>query len=261
MSFLSDALGFEAFHAKDLWNGIKRDPKRLVLGVDPLSTKVWNGILGRKDAPLVDQLGGAYGGHTISAFGNNDGGVYKRAREAGVDTGAGEKMQDIAHVVASIYGANGLYGAAGGSTGSGVTGPWQTGQGLLSNGAPASGGDLGIFSNGGVNGLQGVGGGNSGLLASQGGISGGAGIGSATPAASSMGTQDYLQIAQQLGGKQQPQQQQAPVQQAPPATQSEAFRQLIAQQARAQALRRKLNRTPQETEELRQLTQGLLSNA
>lgn len=255
MSFFGDALGFEAFHAGDLWDRLKKDPKRIVLGVDPLSTKAWNGILGRKDEPLVDQLGGAYGGHTISAFGNNDGGVYKRAREAGIDTGAGEKMQDAAHVIASIYGANGLYGATGGTTGSGVTGPWQTAQGLLSKGAPSQ--DLGIFSNNGDGGMSQVGGGNAGVLAQQGGIGGGAGYGAASP--SSLGIQDYMKMAQGMGGQQQGQQQPAP--QAPPAEQSDAFRQLLARQARAQMLRRKLNRTPQENQELRDLTQGLLSNA
>lgn len=207
MSFLGDALGFEKFHAGDLWDRIKKDPKRLVLGVDPLSTKVWNKVLGKKDEPLVDQLGGAYGGHTISAFGNNDGGVYKRAREAGIDTGAGEKMQDFAHMLASIYGGNGLYGASGGSAGSGVTGPLQTAQGLMGGG---SGNGLGYFSNGGKAGLQGMGGGNAGQLAATHGIGGGAGMGAAGSAGSGgflsqlqQNPQQYLQMMQ--GGQQQQQ--------------------------------------------------------
>lgn len=258
MSFLSDELGFESFVGKDFFRGLSKDPKRIFLGVDPLSTKAWNGILGRKDAPLVDQLGGAYGGHTISAFGKNDGGVYARARDAGIDTGAGEKMQDAAHVIASIYGANGLYGATGGTTGSGVTGPWETGKGLLGSSSSAPANDLGIFSNNGVGGMSQVGGGNAGVLAQQGGIGGGAGYGAASP--SSLGIQDYMKMAQGMGGQQQ-QGQQQPAPQAPPAEQSDAFRQLLARQARAQMLRRKLNRTPQENQELRDLTQGLLSNA
>lgn len=125
MSFLGNALGFEAFHTKDLWKGIKKDPKRLILGVDPWSTKVWNKVLGKKDEPLVDQLGGAYGGHTISAFGNNEGGVYKRAEDAGIDTGAGKNMQDIAHVVAAAYGANGLMNIGGGGQGGQTQGGMQ----------------------------------------------------------------------------------------------------------------------------------------
>lgn len=118
MSFLGDTLGFENFHLKDLWKGIKKDPKRLVLGVDPMSTKVWNKALNRDDEPLVDQMGGAYGGHTLSAFGNNDGGVYKRAEDAGINTGPGKKMQDLAHVVAALYGGKGLsdIGGSGGSS-------------------------------------------------------------------------------------------------------------------------------------------------
>lgn len=209
MSFLSSDLGFEAFVGKDFLKGLSKDPKRAFLGVDPLSTKAWNAVLGRKDEPLVDQLGGAYGGHTISAFGNNDGGVYKRARDAGIDTGAGEKMQDAAHIVASIYGANGLYGAAGGNAGSGVSGPWQTAKGFM--GSPNQG--LGYFSNGGQGGLQGLGGGNAGALANSGGIGGGAGMGAAGSAAGpaqlglSGNWQQYMKAAQGMPGMGQQQQQ------------------------------------------------------
>lgn len=103
MSFVKDALSFELFHGKDLWKRLRKDPKRLLLGVDPWSTKVWNKVLGRNDEPLVDQMGGAYGGHTFSAFGNKDGGVYERARAAGVPTGPGGKMQDLAHIIAALY--------------------------------------------------------------------------------------------------------------------------------------------------------------
>lgn len=120
MSQLSDILGFESFHTKDLLNGIKKDPKRLILGVDPYSTKAWNKVLGKNDQPLVDQMGGAYGGHAISAFGNNEGGVYKRAQDAGIDTEAGAGMQDLAHAVSAIfagqYGAGQLGGGASGGT-------------------------------------------------------------------------------------------------------------------------------------------------
>jgi hypothetical protein len=133
LSFLGDALSFESFHAKDLWDRIKKDPKRLVLGVDPLSTKAWNAVLGRKDEPLVDQLGGAYGGHTISAFGNNDGGVYARAEAAGVPTSAGKDMQNAAHVISAIYGGQGVSNIGAGNMGglgnggSGIKGPFQGG--------------------------------------------------------------------------------------------------------------------------------------
>jgi len=59
MGFLSDVFNFEKSHLKSLWKGIKDDPKRLILGVDPASTKMWNEILGRNDRALVNQLGGA----------------------------------------------------------------------------------------------------------------------------------------------------------------------------------------------------------
>lgn len=109
MSFFGDVFGFEKFHAGDLWDRIKDDPKRLVLGVDPWSTKIWNKALNRDDEPLVDQMGGPYGGHTISAFGNKDGGVYQRAQDAGINTGPGGGMHDAAHVISALYA--GGYGA------------------------------------------------------------------------------------------------------------------------------------------------------
>jgi hypothetical protein len=186
MGYLSDVFDFEAFNLKDMWKKVKKDPERLLIGaVDPASTKMWNGITGKDYEPLVDQMGGAYGGHTISAFGNNDGGVYGRAEDAGIDTGAGGAMHDVAHVVSAIYG----------------------GQGLMNiGGAPAGGQNLGVFSNGGTSGMGGVGGGNAGALAQSGAIEGGAGMGSATSAApSSMGCQDYAEMAQNMGGQQQPQ--------------------------------------------------------
>jgi hypothetical protein len=110
-NFIKDALGFELFHGKDILKRIKQDPKRLLLGVDPASTAAWNKVLGRDDKPIVDQLGGAYDGHALSWKG--DGGVYKRAEDAGIDTGAGLSLQRIAHVIASVYGAAGLGNAAG----------------------------------------------------------------------------------------------------------------------------------------------------
>jgi hypothetical protein len=158
MGTLSDILGFEKFNLKDMWRKIKDDPERLLIGaVDPASTKMWNKVLGKDYEPIVDQMGGAYGGHTISAFGNTDGGVYGRARDAGIDVDAGAGMHDIAHTVAAIYG----------------------GQGLANIGGAANSNNLGVFSNGGQGGMGSVGGGNTGLLAESGGIGGGAGTGGA----------------------------------------------------------------------------------
>jgi hypothetical protein len=182
VSFLGDDLKFNAFVGKDFFKNLKHDPKRAILGVDPLSTKLWNKILNRDDKPLVDQLGGPYGGHTISAFGKQNGGVYQRARDEGIDTGASEKMQDLAHVVAAVYGAGGIAGAGGGT-------PAAGGEGATGWGGAGTGGFEGALSFG--PGMS-VGGGNAGQLASAGGIQGGAGIGSATEggAASAFNWQD-----------------------------------------------------------------------
>ena len=127
MSFLGDDLGFNLFVGKAFLKNLSKDPKRAVLGVDPLSTKAWNTVLGRKDKPLVDQLGGPYGGHVVSAFGKQDGGVYKRAEEAGINTENSKKMQDFAHVIAAIYGANGIANIGGGSGQGLLGGNGQTG--------------------------------------------------------------------------------------------------------------------------------------
>lgn len=213
MSFLGSTLGFEAFNAKDMWNKLRQDPKRAVLGVDPLSTKAWNAVLGEHKEPIVDQLGGAYGGHVVSAFGNKDGGVYKRAQDAGIDTKAGGQLQDAAHVISAIYGGNGLYGAGGGNAGSGIGGPFQNAQGFMGS---SGSGNLGLFSNGGKAGLGGLGGGNAGALANAGGISGGAGYGAAGSAAGpgslglSSNWQTYAKAGQGLLGQPQQQQQSGP---------------------------------------------------
>lgn len=194
MSFLGNVFDFEAFNLKDMWGKLKDDPERIFLGAaDPLSSKFWGEVTGKDYEPLVDQMGGAYGGDWISAFGNGqDGGVYGRAKEAGIDTKAGGYMHDAAHVLSAIFGGQGLMGS---SFGSSLT-------------PSSSSGNLGIFSNGGQGGMSGVGGGNAGLLAQQGGIPGGAGMGSATP--QTFGMSDYLKLAQQSMPQQQQQQQTPP---------------------------------------------------
>lgn len=196
MSFLGNVFDFESFNLKDMFKKVKKDPERLLIGaVDPWSTKLWNKVLDKDYEPLVDQMGGAYGGHTLSAFGNDDGGVYGRAREAGIDTKAGGYMHDAAHVLSAIFGGQGLMGSSFGGNLTGSLG--QTGSS-----------NLGIFSNGGQAGMSGVGGGNAGLLAQQGGIQGGAGMGAAAP--QSFGMQDYMRMAQQSMPQQQQQQTQPP---------------------------------------------------
>lgn len=117
MGYLSDSLNFEKFFAKDLIKGIKKDPKRLILGVDPASTWAWNKFLGRDDKPLVDQMGGPYDGRVLS-FGHDGGGVYDRAAAAGVDTDAAHLNHNIAHIIAGSYALGGAGLGGGGSAGS-----------------------------------------------------------------------------------------------------------------------------------------------
>lgn len=233
MGVLGDVLGFDAFALKDAWNGIRKSPERLLLGAaDPWSTKLWNKALGKDWEPLVDQMGGPYGGHTLSAFGNNDGGVYARARAAGMDTGKAETAHDAAHVLSAFFGGQGLLGGL--------------------SGAPATGGsNLGIFANGGRMGLQLVGGGNAGVLAANHGIAGGAGIGTVGSGQGLLGMQGMPSMPNS-GGQQE--------QQAPPPSvnlaNSNALLLQMRRNQRAQELRRKTNRTLQENEELRGLTIG-----
>lgn len=183
MSFLGDALKFDKFALKDMWGKIKDDPERLLVGaVDPWSTKMWNKALGKDYEPLVDQMGGPYGGHTVSAFGNQDGGVYKRAQDAGMDTSEGGTMHDIAHVIAAFYGGQALGGAAagGGSTGGIATTSEATGFGVGQGGAAGFNGGLG------------------------GGMSGGYGYGAAAAGGAGAGGTNWAQYAQLASSANQP---------------------------------------------------------
>lgn len=137
MSFFSDAIDFELFHGKDILKRLEDDPKRLILGVDPASTFLWNKILGRDDEPIVNQLGGAMGSGSLGL--GDGGGVFDRAEAQGIDTGAGQSMQNIAEVIASFYGAQGLGGIGGENPGaSGILDPsnLQQAGGLLGNDQP-----------------------------------------------------------------------------------------------------------------------------
>lgn len=132
MGWLSDALRFEVQHTKDIFKNIKKDPKRLVLGLDPLTTGFWNWALDRNDEPIVNQLGGAT---------ERD---YESAEAKGINTGPGRTMHGVAGTVAGWYGGN----AAGSALGSGAGGAsdWaqyarlaQAAAGTPAAGTPASG--------------------------------------------------------------------------------------------------------------------------
>ena len=106
MSFLHDVLSFEGFNLKDILGKLKKDPLRIPLGaLDPFSTRVWDSILGKHWEPAVDQFGGAYGGKAVT-LGDTGEGVYGRARAAGVPTGPGSQMHDLAHLITSLFAGN-----------------------------------------------------------------------------------------------------------------------------------------------------------
>lgn len=155
MSWFGDIGKFELFHGKDLLKSVWKDPSRLITGVDPFSTHLWNGVLGTDKKPLVDQMGGATGDD------------YRKAEAAGIDTSAGKGMQNIAHVIAAIeaggYGANALGGAGAAGAGAGEAG------GLGSTGGLSGGLEYGGA--GGGLGMGGTGGLGSGAASSGGGFS------------------------------------------------------------------------------------------
>ena len=108
---LSDALEFELFHGKDILKRIGDDPKRLILGVDPASTALWNKILGRDDEAIVNQLGGALGSGSLGL--GDGGGVYDRAEAEGINTRSAQGLQNIAEVISASYGGAGAAGGLG----------------------------------------------------------------------------------------------------------------------------------------------------
>lgn len=102
---IKNTVKFEVGHLGDIASDIWHDPSRLLTGVDPLSTSLWNGILGTDNQPLVNQLGGATEQR------------YADAEARGIDTGMARGLQDIAGTVAGYFGGQGLWNAFGGSAG------------------------------------------------------------------------------------------------------------------------------------------------
>jgi hypothetical protein len=207
MGWLSDNFDFEMFNLKDMWEKIEDNPFQLITGVDPFSTGMWNTILNRDDEPIVNQLGGPYGGS--SKMGLGSGGVYDRAQEAGIDIGPATQMHDIAEVVASYYAMKGLGGIGGEGAAAGAGG----------GGGAAGGGGATTFALPETGSL----GGGEFINAAGEPIAGGAGGGgfwdSINPFGEggqfdfqNMGWEDYMKMGQQFGGGmgEQQQQQQAP---------------------------------------------------
>jgi len=147
MSWLGDNLDFEKFNLGKIWDNIKSNPLQAALGAeDPLSAKVWNGVLGTNWQPSVDQMGGPTGA------------TFNAAQRAGINTGPASTMHDIAHAIAGAE-AGSYFGGALASSGGGVTSV-----GDLGDFTPASGGSsspgLGSFMHG-LPSLPGLGGGGA----------------------------------------------------------------------------------------------------
>ena len=93
--FFKSVLNFEKAHLKYIFNLVKKDPERLLIGaIDPFSTKLWNKILGANYDPLVGQLGQATEG------------AYQYAEARGIDTGPGRSLQQVATLIAAFYAGN-----------------------------------------------------------------------------------------------------------------------------------------------------------
>jgi hypothetical protein len=135
MGWLKKLVGFENHFTKNFAKDIWSDPSRLLTGVDPFSTKVWNGVLGTDNKPMVNMLG------------SPDRQYYESAQAAGIDTGPAENFHQVADVVAGAFGAAGLSNAAGnlynmagqGAAGAG-TGAAGAGTGVAGSGAGVAGG-------------------------------------------------------------------------------------------------------------------------
>lgn len=183
---VGNMLEFEWDHLGNIFKDFGKNPERIFLGAaDPLSSKLWGGITGKDYDPIVNEWGGA----TEDRF--ND---YERRHGVG-SLGYAREGHQVAQTIAGMYAGAGLQDLAG--------------KGLQALGGNTGSG-LGIFSNGGQNGLAGVGVGNAGRLAQSGAITGGAGVagfGGLSGAANSisglggsMGWTDWLNLGGQLLG-------------------------------------------------------------
>jgi hypothetical protein len=109
---IEDVAKFEIGHARDIFRDIRQDPTRLLTGVDPLSTSLWNGILGTDNEPLVNMFGGA----TEKRFAD--------AEARGLDTSWARGLHDVASTIAGFYGGRGLMDVFNGSELGSMFGNW-----------------------------------------------------------------------------------------------------------------------------------------
>lgn len=125
MGWFSKLTGFENFFSKNLASDILHNPTRLITGVDPASTAVWNKVLGTDNEPLVNMVGGP--GQKY----------FNEAEQAGIDTGPAQGFHKVADTIAGIAGSAGAAHGLGNLVGSvGGGGSLSTGAG----GASAGGG-------------------------------------------------------------------------------------------------------------------------
>lgn len=143
-----NTIAYENFGVKKLWEGLKENPTLLLTGASqgPVSTEMHNAIFGTD----LEARTGPLGGHA--------GPTKEEWAATGRSAGWAPELNQVAEAIAGFY-AMGSIPGGGGAT----------------SGAP-TGGDLGVFSNGGSAGVGGVGGGNAGALAASGAIKGGAGV-------------------------------------------------------------------------------------
>jgi hypothetical protein len=124
MSWLGDVFKFENFNLNNNWQKLKENPERAFIGaMDEGSTKVWNKAfdwtapltgIHRHYEPMTDYWGGA----------PKD--SYTKAEAAGINTGPGRSMHNVAKTIASLYAG----GYAAGQAGAGA----NAGEGALETG-------------------------------------------------------------------------------------------------------------------------------
>lgn len=123
MSSFSDILDFDKFALSGVWEGLKDNPWRALVGsVDPASTAMWNGILGKDEEPLLNQMGGPMGSGKL---GLGSGGVFDDFAAQGGDPEAGNQAHNIAEMVAMSSVMNNAGGGKGGTSGGEGGSIWQ----------------------------------------------------------------------------------------------------------------------------------------
>lgn len=130
MGFLKKLVGFENSFSKNFTKDTFDKPSRLLTGIDPASTKVWNTVLGRDDKPLVN------------VYGSPGQQYYDQAQADGIDTAPAQAFHSVADKVAGFYGMQGISGIGGGAAGA-TSGTGGSGMGLMDMFSGGSGGSSG----------------------------------------------------------------------------------------------------------------------